>query len=227
MSVHDSITPSSVAHVTSLPAGMAITALSIDDAPAVIDVIVEAFFTGQLDYEGNDEADFREYLAYMCARCAETGLGFVARCTQTNTVIGSVLCNDLVETFQSEFFQDDFIGDPMMGLLKQLNQQYFTSFDIAPNTYLNVKFIGVDARFAGNGVAVALLQAVLAQGVAQQFTFAHTESAGRRSQYVFGKKMGFEDVATLNYADYVFQGTTPFVPSEDHQSIQLMIKALG
>ena len=227
MSVLDPIIPSSVANATSLPAGISIAALSIIDAPAVIDVIVEAFFTDQLDYEGNDEGEFRDYLAYMCAHCAETGLGYVARCTQSDTVIGAVLCNDLLETFQSAFFQDDFTGDPMMGLLKQLNQQYFTSFNIPPNTYLNIKFIGVDARFAGNGVAAELLRAVLAQGTAQQFTYAHTESAGSRSQYLFGKKMGFEDVATLNYADYVFQGATPFVPSEDHQSIQLMIKTLG
>lgn len=203
-----------------------IDAIKLQDAKALASVICQAFATGQPDHEGSSAEEFEDYLEYLAMRGAETGLGCVARCNQSGNIIGAVLCDDLADSFSSEEMQTDDVTDPMVQLIKALNLKYFTELKVKPNTYLNIKFIGVEDGHAGKGIANALLSTAMATGKAKGFSYAHTESAGKLSQHIFDNKFGFVELAEIKYADFTYQGKRPIVSTPEHQSVKLMVKTL-
>ena len=173
--------------------------------------------------EVESDEEFKQYLQYVAAECVETRLGFTAK--SEGRLAGVVLCVDLQSTFDSEEFIEAAKQEPMLAMLYQLNQKYFPEMKVEKGKYLNIKFIAVNEAFSGKGISQSLIQFALKAAKESKFSYAHTESAGSASQYVF-KKEGFTDVAETKYDDFTFNGEQYFVSSDAHQSIQLLITKL-
>ena len=173
--------------------------------------------------EDESDEEFKEYLQYIAAGCVASGLGFTAK--SADTLAGVVLCVDLQDTFDSEEFIESAKQEPMLAMLYQLNQQYFPEMKVEKGEYLNIKFIAVNEAFSGQGISQSLIQLALKAAKENKFSYAHTESAGNASQYVF-KKEGFTEVAETKYDEFTFNGDQYFVSSDAHQSIQLLISKL-
>lgn len=194
------------------------------DVDDVANLICTEFGRRQVStVEDESDEEFKEYLQYIAAGCVESGLGFTAK--SGNSLAGVVLCVDLQETFDSDEFIEAAKQEPMLAMLYQLNQKYFPEMKVEKGKYLNIKFIAVNEAFSGKGISQSLIQFALKAAKESKFSYAHTESAGSASQYVF-KKEGFTDVAETKYDDFTFNGEHYFVSSDVHQSIQLLITKL-
>lgn len=196
-----------------------IESISLSHIESLSSVIFESFSNHQIDC-GHINEEFRDYLLYTSVLNVESMLGYVA-INMSNEVIGGVLCCDLKDSLLFENADED----SMMAILKLLNSKYFDNFTIQEGEYLQIKFVGVRGDSAGKGVAKALIHAALENGLSKRFKFAQAESAGLHSQHLF-EKMNFVSKAEVNYDEFTFKGTTPFISTTDHQSIKLMIKEL-
>lgn len=196
------------------------------DTKPLVQLLLTSFSSNQVEYEGISNTEFAEYLEYMCMQCCESGLGYIARCNTSHRILGGVLCCDLQDSFSAPEFKLNVDHDPMFAILRQLNLCHFNSWEINPNEYLQIKFVGVDSNYKGHGVAVELIKRVLLVGQEKGFSYVHAESAGNSSQYIFNQKLNFDIYGEVKYRDFVFNGTTPFTETEQHQSMQLMLKEL-
>ncbi|MGF1681791.1 GNAT family N-acetyltransferase [Photobacterium minamisatsumaniensis] len=193
----------------------------IDD---VANLICSEFSKRQVSTSGDEsDEEFKSFLKYTALECVQIGLGFTAK--SGDKLAGCVLCVDLHSTFDSKEFIDASKQEPMLAMIYQLNKKYFPDMKVEKGEYLNVKFIAVDEEYSGQGISKSLIQLALKEAKDNRYIFAHTESAGTASQYVF-KKEGFIDVAETIYDEFTFNGKKYFVSSEGHRSIQLLITKL-
>ena len=193
--------------------------LTTKDCDHLIEIIHAEFYRNE-----PESPEFKKLLNIVTTNCCHTGLGFLARDTKTNKVVGGALCEDLsLSVYSGE-------SDPELSviemLIKELNEKYFKGATFEANTYLTIKFIAVDINFAGKGIATDLVKAALDRATQNGFKFAHVESAGSRSQSVFGARMGFDVVEEIRFEDFVLNGERPITPTKGYETIQLMIKPL-
>jgi ribosomal protein S18 acetylase RimI-like enzyme len=178
----------------------------------------------QLNASNSD--DFYEYILGVCRKCADEGLGFIARDTLSNKIIGAALSADLAYAVNAEPPEDDEDVNPVATLVSSLNSLHFTNGELAENTYLNIKFIAADANFKGKGVVMDLISACIEEGKARGFKYAQAEATGNVSQYIFMNKFGFEEKAIIKYSEFEFDGGTPFSSITEHEGIKLLIKSI-
>lgn len=178
----------------------------------------------QLNASNSDE--FLEYTLSVCRKCADEGLGFIARDVQSNKIIGAALSADLAYAVNAKPSEDDEDPNPVATLIDSLNSLYFTNGELAENTYLNIKFIAADANFKGKGVVMSLISACIEAAKAKGFKYAQAEATGNVSQYIFTNKFGFEEKAIIKYSEFEFDGETPFSSITEHEGIMLLIKRI-
>ncbi len=92
---------------------------------------------------------------------------------------------------------------------------------IEPGEYLHLFMLGVDARFAGQGIAQRLVQTSLENGRRKGYHWALTEATGTVSQRVFGK-LGFVERFRVSYRDYQYNGDAVFAAIQGHEGAALM-----
>lgn len=210
--------------------------ISKSNAEKVAILIAEEFYNRQpAAMNGTTTVeDFREYLICALGECAEKYTGFVARVTETdsdNDVVGAVIACDLADTYNSEEFHKEAEQDSLIAMLRELNNNYFSEHDLNTSNinkgyFFNIKFLAVSEAYSGKGIAVELLNSAIDQAASLGFRFAHTESVGVTSQYVFSNRMGFEEKGEIVYADFLFKDTKPFASIHCHKSIKLLMKEL-
>lgn len=178
----------------------------------------------QLNASNSEE--FLEYTLGVCRRCADEGLGFIARDVQSNKIIGAVLSADLAYSVNAKPSEVDEDPNPVATLIDSLNSLYFTNGELAENTYLNIKFIAADASFKGKGVVMSIISSCIEEAKAKGFKYAQAEATGNVSQYIFMNKFGFEEKAIIKYSEFEFDGGTPFSSITEHEGIKLLIKSI-
>ncbi|TMP38982.1 GNAT family N-acetyltransferase [Pseudoalteromonas rubra] len=171
-----------------------------------------------------DPREFADYMLFLSKKCAEEGLGFIARETNTDRVIGAILSADLAETVNGDSGLNEVHTNPIAALIGALNGAYFTQGDIQTGTYLNIKFVATDANFKVKGMVTALISKCIQEAKAQGFKFAQAEATGNISQHIFANKLGFEEKEFIKYSEFEFAGDTPFSSITEHQGIKLLVK---
>ena len=196
----------------------------------VASMTAKAFSKGPLivtDSAYSEDDDFERYLVYVADKCSDEKLGLIAKCKETDQIIGSLLACDLADTWNDENFRKEAEDDPMISMLYKINKEYFKDADIEKNEYLNIKFLAVSGAYAGRGIAAELVKESLKLASERGYKFAHTESTGIGSQRVFINKLGFEEKGEIDCNSFVFEGRTPFSSSEGRTTMKLTIKELS
>lgn len=163
-----------------------------------------------------------ERLVRVFDRKAEAeGLTIVARDAGTGEMIGALLSEDSASAPPDGMDRLSAKFNPIFDILGQLDSEYRGSTIVRPGERLHLFLLGVDERFAGQGVAQRLVSACLANGARRGYRMAVTEATNRTSQHIF-RKLGFVERARRSYGDHRFDGGTVFASISEHGGPILM-----
>jgi len=172
---------------------------------------------------------FREMAAFvrpLGSKAAGEGLTIVARNPAGGELMGVLLVDDFALPPSLELTQLSEKFLPIFDLLEGLDYQYRATRAVAPGQCLHLYMLGVDARFAGRGIAQRLVQTCLANGRKKGYQWALTEATGTVSQGIF-RKLGFADRFQASYRDYRYQGHAVFASIPGHGGTILMDRPLA
>ena len=175
---------------------------------------------------GLTPSDFEAFVRMFCPRAAVEGLTIVARSGETGEMVGALLTEDSAAALPEGMDRLSRKLDPIFDILGQLDAEYRADRTIRPGESLHLFLLGVDPRFAGQGVAQGLVRACLAHGARRGYRVAVTEATNRTSQHVF-RKQGFIERVRRSYQDHRFEGRPCFGSIADQGGPMLMTKELS
>jgi ribosomal protein S18 acetylase RimI-like enzyme len=114
---------------------------------------------------------------------------------------------------------------PIAALLESLDNEYRQTHAVGPGSHLHLFMLGVSDTHSGLGIAQALVTHCLRNGAARGYRYAVTEATGRASQHVF-RKLGFRELATASYREFVHRGERAFESIESHGGTILMERSV-
>ncbi len=202
----------------------------VEEAAALIITAFQAreplAMLGASGQSGSGESEFKGYVIHSGRKCVEQGLGWVARCNETDAIVGALIGSDLTDTLHSKEFISEAKNDPIGSLIVQLNSGFFKEKTVESGTWFNIKFVAVSDSFTGQGVITDIVTRSLKCAAEKGFSFAHAEATGNISQHIFMNKFGFEEKNAIGYGDFIFKGSHPFAAIKEHKSIKLLIKGI-
>ena len=175
---------------------------------------------------GLTPSDFEAFVRMFCPRAAVEGLTIVARSGETGEMVGALLTEDSAAALPEGMDRLSRKLDPSFDILGQLDAEYRADRTIRPGESLHLFLLGVDPRFAGQGVAQGLVRTCLAHGARRGYRVAVTEATNRTSQHVF-RKQGFIERVRRSYQDHRFEGRPCFGSIADQGGPMLMTKELS
>jgi len=197
------------------------------DTTAVVDLLARVFSVAEPPAVamGLTQADLKQFVGLFCPKAATDGLTVVARAREAHQVVGVLLTDDFGVSPELDLNEvsDKFL--PILTMLDGLDEQYRKGGSILPGQYLHLFMLGVDAHFAGRGIAHDLVAACLSNGRQKGYTHAITEATGCVSQHVF-RKLGFTDRVWASYEDYRYDGRAVFASIRDHEATILMDRTI-
>ena len=170
--------------------------------------------------------DMKQFLGLMVPRVIPDGLTVVARSEQDGRLAGVFLTDDFASPPTVEAGQINAKLLPIFSMLEILDEQFRRGRTIARGEYLHLFMLGVDAQFAGRGIAQGLVEACIDNGRRKGYRTALTEATGRVSQHIF-RKNGFADRFSVSYRDFVYENKTVFATIREHDAAILMERSLG
>lgn len=169
--------------------------------------------------------DFEAFVRMLCPGAAVDGLTIVARSGETGEMVGALLTEDSAAALPAGMDRLSPKFDPIFDILGQLDAEYRADRTILPGESLHLFLLGVDPRFAGQGVAQGLVRTCLAHGTSRHYRVAVTEATNRTSQHVF-RKHGFTERVRRSYEDHRFEGRAYFGSIADQGGPMLMTRDL-
>lgn len=175
---------------------------------------------------GITPTEFEAFVRLLCPKAEAEGLTLVARCASTGELMGTLLAEDSMSDQPqgmenlSEKFQ------PIFDILGQLYTDYHDFQSLRLGEWLHLFLLGVDRRFAGQGVAKRLVAASLENGARRGYRVAVTEATNKTSQHIF-RKQGFVERVQRSYRDHRFEGQAVFASIAGEGGPILMDKKLA
>jgi ribosomal protein S18 acetylase RimI-like enzyme len=170
--------------------------------------------------------EMKQFLQLVVPRVIPDGLTVVARSGDDGRLVGVFLSDDFASPPTVEPGQIGSKLLPIFSMLEILDEQFREGRTIAPGEYLHLFMLGVDAQFAGRGIAQGLVQACIDNGRRKGYRTALTEATGRVSQHIF-RKNGFTERCSVTYRDFVYENATVFASIREHEKAILMERLLG
>jgi ribosomal protein S18 acetylase RimI-like enzyme len=151
-------------------------------------------------------------------------LSVVAR-TPGDGLLGAVLVEDFATPPPPGIVERAPTFAPIGAMLEDLDLRYRANRSIAPGTYAHVFMVGVARQAGGRGLAHRLIQACLDCARARGYRVAVTEATNVVSQHIF-RKLGFREVLSTSYRDFIFEGQRVFSSIVGSESTILMDREL-
>lgn len=175
---------------------------------------------------GLTSTEFETLVRSFCPKAASESLTIIARSAGTGEMAGALLTEDSASVPPAGLERLSPKFDPIFDILGQLDGEYRAGRTVRVGESLHLFLLGVSRRFAGQGVAQALVAQCLANGAGRNYRVAVTEATNRTSQHIF-RKQGFTERVRRSYQDHRFQGAAPFAVIADQGGPVLMDKPLA
>lgn len=175
---------------------------------------------------GLTAAEFEKFVRVFLPRKDTELLTVVARCTRSGQLAGAMVNDDLASPTPAEYGGVSDRFEAIDDMLSQLGAEYLEGKHIRPGEFLHLFLLGVDPRFAGQGVAQRLVKESLKVGRRYRYKIAVTEATNPTSQHIF-RKLGFTPRIHRSYRDYRLGGQAVFASVADYGGMELMDRVLG
>ncbi len=174
---------------------------------------------------GHSASQVENLVTAFGAKASDDGVSVIARSTATQQVIGALLVEDFASPPPVGLDRLTPVFAPVLTLLDQLEKSYRKTRSIKPGCYLHLFMIGVLDDWTGKGIAQEMVRMCLIHGAAKGFHTAFAEATGTTSRHLFSK-LGFAEVAFLNYKTFEFEGQHPFASIKGHDGCAFMERAV-
>ena len=152
-------------------------------------------------------------------------LSIVARDTSTGQILGALLADDF-GTPAPVGLADAAPGfAPVGALLDSLDDRYRASTTVTAGTHAHIFMVGVARDVSSRGIATRLVEVCMEQATRLGYVMAITEATGSASQHIF-RKLGFRELLTVSYREFLFQGIRVFSSIEGVDGTRLMVRTL-
>lgn len=194
---------------------------------AVRDLIADTFsrYEPMAVAAGQTYTEFQALVGLLAAETTAQDLTIRARLTATGEIVGVMLTTDFTTPMPDGMDELSPGFAPIGGLLAQLENWYQEAKSPQPGECLDLAMLAVARAHGGKGIAQNLVRACLDNGAAQGFRSAVTEATNRTSQRVF-QKLGFNELFSVSYKDYTFNGDRVFGSIEPDDRTALMERLL-
>ena len=171
-------------------------------------------------------SEFEAFVRLFCPRAVDEGLTVVARLADTGELVGALLTEDCAAPMPDGIDGLSAKFEPIFDIFGELDAEYRGDREVVPGEALHLFLLGVDERFAGQGIAQQLVTTCLERGVQRGYRLAVTEATNKVSQHIF-RKHGFVERARRSYADHRFNGRAVFESIVEHGGPILMDRSLA
>ena len=174
---------------------------------------------------GLSVAEMERLVSAISAKALGESLTVVARGASSGDLVGALLVEDFGTPPPEGLEQSVPTFAPIGALLDSLDSQYRASRRITAATHLHLFMLGVAHNASGRGIAHQLISTCLTNGKTRGYRHAVTEATGSASQHVF-RKLGFRDVLSASYKDFLFNGQAVFSSIAEPEATILMEREL-
>lgn len=169
--------------------------------------------------------DLAQFLRTIVPQALEVELTTVARLRSSGEVVGAMLSDDSAAPPAVDLAVIAPGFRPIFAMLEHLEHQYFSGKSPKKGEHVHLFMLAVDARFAGRGIAQALVRRCLENAGRKGYGRAVTEATGAVSQHVF-RTAGFQERVRVSYEDFTHDGEAVFASISRHGGAALMDRAL-
>jgi ribosomal protein S18 acetylase RimI-like enzyme len=175
---------------------------------------------------GLTRLEFEEFVRLLCPHTERQGLTIIARSAETGEMMGALLAEDAASQLLVGLENLTAKFDPIFDILGELDTEYRSGRTVSPGESLHLFLLGVARRFAGQGIAQALVTQCMANGIRKGYCTAVTEATNKTSQHIF-RKLGFVERVRRLYLDHRFQEESFFAFIVDQGGPILMDRLLA
>lgn len=174
---------------------------------------------------GLTPAEFEVFVRTVSASETTRELTIVARDPESGTLAGAMLTEDAASPPPEGMAELSQKFVPIFDLFGLLEAQSGEQPAAEPGDVLHLFLLGVDDRFAGQGVGRRLVLEALDNGTAKGYRTALVEATNLTSQHIFSK-LGFTTRGRTSYAAYRQDGVPVFGSIAEHGGPVSMIRDL-
>ena len=170
--------------------------------------------------------DMKQFLQLVVPSVIPDGLTVISRSAGTGELAGVLLTDDFASPPDLDTSQINPKFSPILSMLERLDEQFRKGRTISPGNYLHLFMLGVEGRFAGQGIGQGLIKACIDNGSRRGYRTALTEATGKVSQHIF-RKNGFVDRFSVLYRDFQYENKAVFASIREHEQAMLMDRSLA
>lgn len=197
------------------------------DADEIINLLASVFSQSEPPAVamGISFADMNQFLQLVVPGVIPDGVTIISRSASTGKLAGVLLTHDFASPLDLDMSRISHKFSPILSMLESLDEQFRKGKTISLGNYLHLFMLGVNAQFAGQGIAQELVKAGIDNGSRKGYRTALTEATGKISQHVFWKT-GFADRFSVFYRDFLYENKTVFASIKEHEKAILMDRFL-
>ncbi len=208
-------------------AGVEFGPMEAGERDAVRDLIAGAFsrYEPMAVAAGQSYAEFQALVGLLAGEASFRDLTVCARRAATGDIVGVMLTTDFTTPMPGDIDKASPSFAPIGGLLEQLEHWYIGAKSPQPGECLDLAMLAVDRAHGGKGIAQKLVSVCLENGAAKGYRRAITMATNRTSQRVF-QRLGFNELFSVSYKDYTFDGNRVFESIEPDDRTALLERVL-
>jgi ribosomal protein S18 acetylase RimI-like enzyme len=156
----------------------------------------------------------------ICELAVSYGLSYIAKDQNNCQIIGFLLCQDFM-TKDNEMKSLKKISEkvaPIRALIDRMDQQYRENHNFARGEIIYLLMLGVSQEYRRQGIAINLINKSINMAVSKGFKRAISQPVHTISQQIF-LQLGFKEILSVNYKNYIFEGLKPFEKIEADQNL--------
>lgn len=170
--------------------------------------------------------EMKQFLQLVVPNVIPDELTVIARSSGTREFAGVLLTDDFASRPDLDISQISPKFSPILSMLEKLDEQFRKGRTVSPGNYLHLFMLGVEGRFAGQGIGQGLIKACIDNGSRKGYRKALTEATGKVSQHIF-RKNGFANRFSVLYRDFLYENKVVFASIREHEKAILMDRSLA
>lgn len=209
------------------PASLVFEVCRPSDVPGMCRMLAQTFVRNDPPAVavGLTPAEFEPFVRKVSASDTTRELTIVARDPDSGALAGAMLTEDAASPPPDGMAELSQKFEPIFDLFGLLEAEFVDQPPAEPGEVLHLFLLGVDDRYAGQGVGQRLVLEALDNGIAKGYRIGLAEATNLTSQHILSK-LGFTTRARTSYAAYRHGGVPVFASIAEHGGPVSMIRDL-
>ena len=199
------------------------------DLHQTIDCLANIFPNGNplLRAVGMTPDEYYPIAEIVCNLAVKHDCSYIAKDKSSGQIIGFLLCKNLMSKGNELKNLSSFSQRvrPIRALLDLIVVEYTEEKKNISGDIIDLLMLGIKKEYRGQGIASKLIVKTIEMARCKGFKIAISQVVHMRAQQIF-LKLNFQEILSVEYGSYSFQGIKPFEKIIGHTKCSLMEKIL-